>query len=115
MEKHIEIRAGDTEPLSLELDAKGLVNLDELIAATFFARRVAAAANEVEARPMTVIDSPTKILSFDPVGNGPGGIDAFLTPGIYDCYVKAVWTDNNITQHPSEDGGLLITVTKRYE
>lgn len=116
-----KVRAGDTEPLIIDLDPDddaGFDDLSELSSAVLYARLDGADANHVDGAACSVSDSANKLLSFDPVGNGPSGDDAFDTgdEGTYYCYVRVTWSDGDITRHPpSNDGTLRLDVVANYE
>lgn len=110
----ITIRAGDTEPLPLTIDAVGLTNLDALDTAVLYARKVNAASNHVDGGALAVLVSADKSLTFNPVGQKSGGGNAFDAPGVYRAYVLATWNDGDETRHPG-DGSLTITVAENYE
>lgn len=98
----ILVRAGDTEPLEITVDATGLENLDSLNAAGLYLREEDASANHVTNGTLVVADSAAKRLSFNPVGQKVGGGDALDEPGVYIGYVRIEWTDGDITRHPGD-------------
>ena len=110
----IYLRPGDTEPVTITVDATGLANLAALASATLYMRLVGAATNHVEGAALTIADSATRTLRFDPVGAKAGGGDAFDAPGIYRGYVLLTWTDGDETRHPSHDW-LVAVVGDTYE
>jgi len=114
MADSITIKAGDTEPLALTISATGVSTLDNLTAAVLYAQKLGASSAHVDGGTLTVSDSSTRTLAFDPVGQKSGGGDAFDAPGVYRCYVRATWSDADITRHPG-DGWITVTVTPTYE
>jgi len=114
MADDITIKAGDTEPLPLTIAATGLTDLTLLTSATLYARRSGSSTNHVTAGALTVPDTGELTLMFDPLGAKVGGGNAFDAPGVYKCYVKAVWNDADITRHPGE-GHITVTATEAYE
>lgn len=101
----LTIKAGDTEPITFTIDVTGVDNLDDVTSAALYAREQAASSNHVDGATLTVSDSAEKEMSFDPVGNGPGGDNAFDTgdEGDYKVYVLVTWSDGDTTRHPGED------------
>ena len=120
MAQSIGIKAGDTEPIRLTIggmvNGVALANLDNLSAATFYARKAGATVNHVTAGAMTVVVSADRSLQFDPVAQAVGGGNAFPTDseGIYHVVIKAVWSDTDQTRHPGLTY-LKIVVTDNYE
>ena len=110
----INLRAGDTEPFDLTISASGLSSLDDLTSAVLYAKKAGAAANHVTAGALTVSDSATLTLTFDPAAQADDGGDAFDEPGTYRCYVLATWSDGDTTRHP-DDSDLEIVVRENYE
>lgn len=111
-----EIRAGDTEPLEITIDAVDLDDLAEFASGALYARKSGASTNHVDGAEVTVADSAAKTVRFDPVGAGPAGADAFGIgdEGSYDVYVQITWSDGDETRHP---GGtpLRLVVTESWE
>lgn len=114
MSTAIVIRAGDTEPLELTVNAAGLLNLDELDSAVLYMRAVGADTNHVDGAALSVVDSAAKTLRFDPVGAAADGGDAFDEAGRYRGYLLLTWTDLDETRHP-DNGDLTVTVLSNYE
>ena len=110
MSRTIQLRAGDTDPIELTIDATGLADLTTLTAALLYVRLREATTNEVDGATLIVPDTSLKTLRFDPLGAGPAAVDAFLVAGIYFAYVMATWTDGDETRHPS---GAPLTVHVR--
>lgn len=111
----IHLRAGDTEPIEIIVGATGLSDLSALTTATFYARKEGATANHVTAGTMTTVSSPAKTLSFDPLNQKVGGGNAFDAAGTYDCYVKLLMSDGDITRHPGKEDYLQVIVTEHFE
>ena len=109
------LRAGDTEPIDVTIGAAGLANLDSLTSAVLYARLEGAETNHVAGGAMSVKDSATRTLEFDPVGKKVGGGDAFDAPGSYDIYVLATWSDGDETRHPGGPNFLQLVVTENFE
>ena len=117
----MKVRAGDTEPLIIDLDPDSdadFTDLDEVTTAVLYARKSGEIENHVTAGECTVSDSEAKLLSFDPVGQGPSDANAFDTgdEGTYDCYVLVTWSDGDTTRHPAKDDGTLrLDVEENFE
>lgn len=119
-ERVMEVRAGDTEPIDIDLDPDGdasYANLDTVSAVLLYARLEGGSTNHVNGVSCVVADSPNKIVRFDPLGNGPGGANAFDTgdEGTYYCYVRVTWTDDDVTRHPPGEEELRLDVIPNYE
>jgi hypothetical protein len=116
MPQTIKVRAGDTEPLELTIDATGLDNLDDLDAAVLYLRKSGESENHVDGATLSVADSATKTLAFDPVNaKNPSG-DALDEDGTYSGYVKATWNDADITRHPADpDEDITVIVAANLE
>lgn len=101
----LELIAGDTEPITWTLGVTGVSNLDDVSSAALYARKQGASTNHVDGATVTVSDSAAKEVSFDPVGNGPSGNNAFDTgdEGDYDVYTMVTWSDGDTTRHPNDD------------
>lgn len=106
-------KRGSTEPEEVTLSATGLSDLDLLTAATWYQRDVDGVL-KVDGGAMTVLDSATRKLTFDPVGKAVGGGDAFDAVGKYQIYVKAVWNDSDETRHPDK-GYDLFDIQENFE
>lgn len=114
------VRAGDTEPLEITVDATGLDNLDDLDSAVLYARIYGSETNHVDGATCSVASSANKTLTFDPTGNGPDSGLAFdldvTKPTRVQCYVRLTWNDGDETRHPAkEDGSLDLWITPKYE
>lgn len=113
------VRAGDTEPLELTIsadliDGDPLEDLDGLDVATLFVRKRGESTNEVDGASLSVVDSGTMRVRFDPVANGPDGENAFKEPGSYNGYIVALWLTGRETRHPGRTD-LNIIVRPRYD
>lgn len=114
----IYVRAGDTEPLEIAVDATGLDDLTGLASAVLYMRKTTATTNHVDGATVTVPDTAVKQVRFDPDSNGPGGADAFAIgdEGTYRGYVKITWSDGDVTRHPGDPGeDLRILVSQGLE
>jgi hypothetical protein len=111
------VRAGDTDPLAITVGATGLTDLDDLSSAELYARLEGAEVNHVDGAACSVLVSADLTLTFDPVGNGPEGADAFSTgdEGTYFCYVKITWSDGDETRHPAAEEEMRLDVVENYE
>lgn len=100
----LNIKAGDTEPITYNVDLDGQDNLDNVSSAALYAREVDASTNHVDGATVTVSDSANKELEFDPVNNASNGSNAFDTgdESTYHVYTKITWSDGDITRHPGE-------------
>lgn len=109
------VKAGDTEPIDYQIGITSDSELDtsDINSASLYARK--GDTNHVDGASVSVdgVSSSqnsdgtwdmTFDLSFDPVGNGPNGNDAFATgdEGIYDVYTKVDWSDSDQTRHPND-------------
>jgi len=109
MAQNILIRAGDTEALTITVDAGNLSNLDNVQTAALYMRERGASSNHIDGASLTVTDSANRELSFDPVGAKVGGGDAFDVPGVFRGYVVLTHSDGTTTRHPSEtDLGVTV-------
>lgn len=114
------VRAGDSEPLEITVNATGLSNLDDLDSAVLYARVDGATTNHVDGGTCTVASSANRTLSFDPTGQGPDSglafdLDITETTRVR-CYVLLTWTDGDETRHPAkEDNTLDLMITPNYE
>jgi hypothetical protein len=102
MHRDVKVRAGGTEDLHLQLEARGLQNLDGLDQARLYLRRQGTLTNHVDGVVLTVHSSPERLLSFDPVGAAVGGGNALAEPGVYVGYVRCLWTNGRISRHPDD-------------
>lgn len=96
-------KVGDTEPITYQVGLTGQDNLDNVSSAKLYARPRGGSTNHVDGATVTVSDSANKELSFDPVGNGPGGDDAWADnddAGFYEVYTLITWSDGDTTRHP---------------
>ena len=107
----IELKAGDTSALGLYVGATGLSNLDEFSSGSLYASLAGTA--HVTAGEVTVSDSATKKLAFDPVGKKVGGGNAFDVAGSYKVHVAITWSDGRVTRHPGK--GFLTLVAEDNE
>ena len=107
--RHIAIRAGDTEPQIVRIDATNLSNLDDLASAVIYFIREGDDDNHVDGAALVLESSAARTLRFDPVAAAVGGGNAFAQSGKYRGYVKATWSDGDITRHPG-NGWLTVTV-----
>lgn len=114
MPQTVTIRAGDTEPLEVCISATGLSNLDELVSAALYMRRLGDAANHLNGAALSVVDSSNMMLRLDPTGAAVGGGDAFTEPGTYVGYILATWGDLDETRHPGDDD-LVVRVIPNLE
>ena len=110
-----EVRAGSTEPLDIVVALPAHPNLDDIAEGVLFARKVGSPSNHVNGAP--VIVATAEAVRFDPVGNGPGGADAFGIgdAGEYDCYVRLTWADGHVTRHPGAAEMLRLVVAPSLE
>jgi len=114
--QRIKIGAGDTEPLTIVIEAADengdpIDNLDDLTTAKLYLREVAngarigsfsTATNHVNGVTSDVLVSDNMTVTFDPVGNGPASGNAFATASkTYDGYLKLTWDDADLTRHPA--------------
>lgn len=112
----IKIRAGDTEPLEIPIDATNLTDLSGLSAAVLYMKKEGASTNHVDGAALTVASSSDKTLRFDPVNNKNPSGNAFDAAGDYRGYVKATWSDGDITRHPGDpDVDLQVIVSATLE
>lgn len=108
------IKAEDTEPLEITVNAEGITNLDDLTSAVLYLRERSKTENHVDGATLTVSDSASRTLSFDPEDAKNGGGDALDTRGTYRGYVLITWSDGDVTRHPGE-GHFSITVEENFE
>jgi hypothetical protein len=113
----LKIRAGDDEPLEITVSATELDDLSEFDEGAFYARKVGSDANHVDGAALSVADSAIRLVSFDPVGNGPAGADAFALgdEGDYDCYVRITWLSGKESRFPGEPEMLRLIVSNTFE
>lgn len=114
------VRAGDTEPLEITVNATGVTTLDDLTTAVLYARVDGETTNHVDGGACSVLVSADMTLTFDPDGEGPDGGLAFdldvTEPTKLLCYVLITWSDGDETRHPAaQDGTLDLWVTPKYE
>lgn len=110
----ITVRAGDTEPLTINVDATNLTDLANASSAKLYLRKAGESSNHAEAS-VTIVSGAKKV-TFDPAGAASGGGDALTEAGTYKGYVKITWTDGDVTRHPGDDDDdLTITVTPNLE
>lgn len=125
--QEIRIGPGDTELLTITISLSGVSTLDDLTTALLYMREVndggppgdfvSGSSNEVDGVALSVLVSADMTLSFDPVGNGPSGADAFgEAENTYDGYVLITWSDADETRHPGAVGRFLrVVVGKSLE
>lgn len=125
--KHEHWTAGDTEPkeISLTLGAAAEVTTGDISSVELYARKSDADTNHVDGVALTGVaaswDSTAETVtitgSFDPVGNGPSGADAFATgdEGTYYCIAKVTYSDGDFTYHPGKQNEWRVTVAPNYE
>lgn len=102
MPQTIAVRAGDTEPLDMDLSATGLTTLAASSSILAYFRKRGASLNHVDGVACAVVSGLR--IRFDPVGAKSGGGDAFDSPGLYYGHVKVTWSDADITRHPGDEG-----------
>lgn len=110
----LPVKAGSTEPMAFSVGAGNLTNLDNLSSAVLYARDVTSGVNHVDGAALSVLDSAEKTLTFDPVDAKNGGGNAFDEPGTYKLYLRATWSDGDITRHP-DAGYVTLTVEPIFE
>ena len=110
----ITIRAGDTDPLDINVDATGLDDLTEVDSAVLYMRKDGESANHVDAEALTIPNTANKVVRFDPVNAKVGGGNAFDTAGRYRGYVKITFTDDDESRHPEHDD-LVVNVIANLE
>lgn len=126
--KRIKVRAGDTEPLELQMTATAgeEITTSDISSAALYARKVGASSNHVDGVALSSVTASstdngdgtwavTINGTFDPASNKNGGGDAFDAAGSYDCYVLVTYTDSDETRHPGEENQLHIVVAPNYE
>jgi len=95
----IYLRAGDTEPIEMNVAATGLETLAGATIVIYFRKR-GDSTNHVNGATCTVVSGLT--ISFDPVGaKNPSG-NAFDAEGEYRGHVKITHSDGDITRHPGD-------------
>lgn len=114
MSQIIEIREDDTEPLIIKIGARGVTDLSSLTVAALFMRRVGDQTNHVNGVSCPIYSSADLEVSFDPVGSKMGGGNAFDGIGTYKGYIRATWSDGDITRHP-QDEDLVVKVRGHHE
>lgn len=113
-QRHISIKAGDTEPQIIQIDATDLDDLSNLASAVVYFRKEGETTNHVDGVALTVESSASRTLRFDPVDAKNGGGNAFDAVGKYLGYVVATWSDGDITRHPG-NGWLAVNANPTYE
>lgn len=107
-------KQGSTEPEEFILSATGLVDLSDLTNAHLYMRESDATVNKVDGALLTVTDSGNRIVEFDPSGAAVGGGDAFEDTGAFLIYIRATWSDGDITRHP-DDGYIVFQIQENFE
>lgn len=110
----LTIKAGSTELLTFTLAATGISDLDNLSSAVLYARDVTSGTNHVNGVAVSVLVSGDMTVTFDPVDAKNGGGNAFDEPGTYKLYLRATWSDGDITRHP-DAGYITLTVEPNFE
>lgn len=100
-------KAGTTEPEEIVLSATGLDNLNALSSAVLYMRDDDDALL-VDGHQLTVKDSATRKLEFDPANAKVGGGNPFDTAGTYHAYIKTTWSDGDVQLFPDE--GLIMFI-----
>ena len=112
--RRITVWAGDTEPLDFEnISVSNRDNLDEVTSAALYMWD-ADDAKYIDGGPVT-ITATSNTGTFDPVGNGPTGGDAFEIGdhGTYRGFLRLTWSDGKTTRHPN-DHQLTIQVLENH-
>lgn len=113
----LHVRAGDTSPLTITVSADGLDDLSAFQEGYLYAREAFEDENHVDGAAVGVLDSDARQISFDPVGAGPSGADAFDfgDEGNYDVYVRLIFNDGSESRFPGEEETLIVVVTRAFE